>query len=142
MVMFLGVFIIWGSHPILMMGGLLVLVLSSLLYLYYNTLMFWGGYLLLMVMLSGILVIFSYMLSLVPNLAFEEFSMFMPLLLVLILVYLEMEKFYLMDFSLYIFSIWGGSLSMMTFYLVSLLLLLMVIVLHMSEMKKGSVRVV
>nr|AKG65077.1 NADH dehydrogenase subunit 6 [Tetragnatha maxillosa] len=142
MVMFLGVFIIWGSHPILMMGGLLVLVLSSLLYLYYNTLMFWGGYLLLMVMLSGILVIFSYMLSLVPNLAFGEFSMFMPLLLGLILVYLEMEKFYLMDFSLYIFSIWGGSFSMMTFYLVSLLLLLMVIVLHMSEMKKGSVRVV
>lgn len=125
-----------------MIGGLLVLVLSSLLYLYYNTLIFWGGYLLLIVMLRGILVIFSYILRLVPNLAFEEFRMFIPLLLVLILVYLEMEKFYLIDFSLYIFSIWGGSLRIITFYLVRLLLLLIVIVLHIREMKKGSVRVV
>lgn len=125
-----------------MIGGLLVLVLSSLLYLYYNTLIFWGGYLLLIVMLRGILVIFSYILRLVPNLAFEEFRMFMPLLLVLILVYLEIEKFYLIDFSLYIFSIWGGSLRIITFYLVRLLLLLIVIVLHIREMKKGSVRVV
>nr|AUJ21356.1 NADH dehydrogenase subunit 6 [Tetragnatha sp. Rapa Nui] len=141
MAMFLGMMIVWGSHPLLMMGGLVILVLMVLLYLYYNLMSFWVGYLLVLVMLSGILVIFSYMLSLIPNLAFEEFNLFMPLLLFIFAGYSIFENFYMGDMSMFVYMIWWGELSFMTFYLVSLLLLLMVIVLFLSIMGSGSLRI-
>nr|AUJ21375.1 NADH dehydrogenase subunit 6 [Tetragnatha versicolor] len=141
MAMFLGMMFVWGSHPLLMMGGLVILVLMIFLYLYFSMMSFWVGYLLVLVMLSGILVIFSYMLSLVPNLSFEEFSLLMPLVLFVFAGYSIMEKFYGGDISLYTYSIWVKNLSLMTFYLASLLLLLMVVVLFLSIMNKGSLRV-
>nr|AUJ21346.1 NADH dehydrogenase subunit 6 [Tetragnatha similis] len=141
MAMFLGMMIIWGSHPLMMMGGLVILVLMIFLHLYFSLVSLWVGYLLVLVMLSGILVIFSYMLSLIPNLAFEEFNLFMPMLLLVFAGYSIYEKFYMDNVSLYTYSIWVSELSSMTFYLVSLLLLLMVIVLFLSIMGKGSLRV-
>nr|AUJ21337.1 NADH dehydrogenase subunit 6 [Tetragnatha cf. tincochacae DDC-2018] len=141
MAMVLGVMFIWGSHPLLMMGGLVILVLMGFLYLYYELSSFWIGYLLLLVMLSGILVIFSYMLSLIPNLAFESFSMFIPLMFLCVSGHMYWNKFNVIDMSLYIYSLWASMLKYTTFYLVSLLLLLMVIVLYLSIMSSGSLRV-
>nr|YP_009171758.1 NADH dehydrogenase subunit 6 [Tetragnatha nitens]AKG65090.1 NADH dehydrogenase subunit 6 [Tetragnatha nitens] len=141
MVMFLGLVFIWGSHPLLMMGGLLMVVILGFLYLYYTSMSFWVGYLLMLIMLSGVLVVFSYMLSMIPNFAFENFSMLMSFLVTLTVVSSVMEKFVYSDASGYVYSMWGPHMSLMTLYLVSILLLLMVIVLYMSIYTKGSLRI-
>lgn len=141
MAIFLGIIFVWGSHPLLIMGGLVILVLIIFLYLYFSIIRFWVGYLLVLVILRGILVIFSYILRLVPNLSFEEFSLLMPLLLFVFAGYRIIEKFYGGDISLYTYSIWVGNLRLITFYLAGLLLLLMVVVLFLRIINKGSLRV-
>nr|AUJ21384.1 NADH dehydrogenase subunit 6 [Tetragnatha macilenta] len=140
MVIFTSFFIIWGSHPILLMGGLVILVLSCMLYMYMMMNSFWMGYLLVLVMLSGVLVIFSYMLSLIPNLVFEEFVILFPLLLIMFSSYLVLDSCFFLDLSCYLYSIWVMGMNLITTYLVVLLLLLMVIVLYLSIMSEGSLR--
>lgn len=138
---FLGIIFIWGSHPLFIMGGLVILVLIIFLYLYYRLLRFWVGYLLVLVMLRGILVIFSYILRLVPNLVFEEFNLFFPLIFIMIRIYIYFDNFYIRNLRIYPYSIWGGNLALITLYLVVLLLLLIVIVLFLRIIRKGSLRV-
>lgn len=140
-VIFLGIIFIWGSHPLLIIGGLVILVLATFLYLYYRLTRFWVGYLLVLVILRGILVIFSYILRLIPNLAFEEFNLFIPILMLIFILYSFLDKIYLSDLRSYCYVIWSNEIGIITFYLVRLLLLLIVIVLFLRIIRKGSLRV-
>lgn len=139
--MFLGLVFIWGSHPLLIMGGLLIVVILGFLYLYYTSMRFWVGYLLILIILRGVLVVFSYILRIIPNFAFENFRILMSFLVTLTVVSSVIEKFVYRDARGYVYRIWGPHIRLITLYLVSILLLLIVIVLYISIYTKGSLRI-
>lgn len=139
-VVFFRISLIWSSHPLMMMIGLVILLLYVFVFIYKNLLRFWVGFLLSIVILRGILVIFSYMLRLIPNIFFENSRIVFPLVFLIIAGYFLPGEFINLDARGFTSKIWMTEFNLLTFYLVFFLLLLIVIVLFLRIMDKGSLR--
>jgi len=62
---------IWGVQPIIIVGRLILITLIYSLLIYLILGRFWYRFMLLLVILRGVLVIFTYISSLTPNERFE-----------------------------------------------------------------------
>nr|YP_010297093.1 NADH dehydrogenase subunit 6 [Plator insolens]UMI39153.1 NADH dehydrogenase subunit 6 [Plator insolens] len=141
MVMFiLGIFFVGSIQPIVMVSSLIVM---TLLYSYCMNLYmegYWFSYALVMVMLSGILVIFTYMVSLVPNEMFENYNLIM-IFMMMIMMMVNFEIFYLGDMSYMCLSLWGSYISFYNLFMVGFLFGVMLMVVWISCIDSGAMRV-
>nr|YP_010316558.1 NADH dehydrogenase subunit 6 [Leucauge wulingensis]ULD67701.1 NADH dehydrogenase subunit 6 [Leucauge wulingensis] len=138
-ILFLGIMFLLGAQPILLMGMLIMMVLIYSFNVYMVMGNFWFSYILMLVMLTGVLVLFSYMLSLIPNSEFEFGSMFLVLVF-LLMGYLIGDIYYsYLDYSDYSIFMWIPMMNMMTFFYI-FLFGMMIIVVWLSMMDKGSIR--
>lgn len=123
-----------------MIGLLILLVVIYSLNIYWISNRFWFGYILILVILSGVLVIFSYVLSLCPNERFEFFSLVF-LISIFIWYFFVEEKFNVIrDFSFLSNFLWEGVNRIFNIYLVFFLLGVIIIVVYVSCPKIGALR--
>nr|YP_010406826.1 NADH dehydrogenase subunit 6 [Pardosa pusiola]URC16627.1 NADH dehydrogenase subunit 6 [Pardosa pusiola] len=140
MLMFLfGALFVMTLQPVFMVSSLIIITLVYSYYIFKIMGSYWFSYLLLLVMLSGVLVVFTYMVSLIPNESFEIYMMVM----VFFLMFFFMKYYNMYDMNMGFISVnlWETYLGMFSLFLISFLLVVMFLVVMLSNMNMGSVRV-
>nr|YP_009072499.1 NADH dehydrogenase subunit 6 [Oxyopes sertatus]AIP86903.1 NADH dehydrogenase subunit 6 [Oxyopes sertatus] len=141
LIFLLGVFFVVSLQPVFMVSILIFITLfySYLIYKVIGT--FWFSYMLLMVMLSGVLVIFTYMVSLVPNESFEVVNLVI-LLSFMISMFVKWGLDFGGDMGIMSMDLWISYLGGFSLFLVVFLLVIMLLVVVVSCMSgMGSFRV-
>nr|ACA62666.1 NADH dehydrogenase subunit 6 [Calisoga longitarsis] len=131
MVILLGIMFVGSSQPMSLVLLLIFVTLSYVLYLYVVMKTFWYSFVIMIVMLSGVLVVFTYMASMSPN---EKFIWSGISLMILIVVFLGV----LVDGWGYPLShvslkLWDGWTMLVVGWLISFLLVVMLMVIWVSE---------
>nr|QBA92000.1 NADH dehydrogenase subunit 6 [Mesabolivar sp. ITV1036I2] len=139
MVMLLVLFVIMISHPMLMVVLFMILSLYLTIFMYFEYQTFWFSVLFMLVVLSGVMVLFMYMASLTPNDGF-----FLDLV-VMFFVFVFVSDLDLgvgfMDSSCYSLRLWEDCDGMLSLYSLVMLLLAMFVVVWLGESWRGCVRV-
>nr|YP_010904385.1 NADH dehydrogenase subunit 6 [Heteropoda venatoria]WCS92213.1 NADH dehydrogenase subunit 6 [Heteropoda venatoria] len=141
MVLLLGVMFVSGIQPIFMVSSLIVIVFLYSLYVWSFMGSYWFSYVLIMVMLSGVLVVFTYMVSLIPNEVFETYNLVFLVMFMLMMVG-GFYSMYFLDKGFVSFNLWISYLGMFSLYLVIYLLGIMIMVVWISNLNEGAVRVI
>jgi hypothetical protein len=139
-VIFLCGAIVFINHPIIMVGGLIVFTVWISFISYIRLLTFWYGNLIILVILSGVLVVFTYMASLSPNEGF--FLDYWGLAVFMVLVGaaglgLEGRE----DMSLVSIKLWVRVDGRMNLFAVVLLFLAMLVVVWVGSYWRGPIHV-
>nr|YP_010611003.1 NADH dehydrogenase subunit 6 [Lycosa grahami]WAQ70325.1 NADH dehydrogenase subunit 6 [Lycosa grahami] len=140
MLMFLfGVLFVISLQPVFMVSSLIIITLFYSFFIFKMIGSYWFSYLLLLVMLSGVLVVFTYMVSLIPNESFEIYGMlFMFLFMFFFVKYYNLFE---VNMGFVSMNLWESYLGMFSLFLVGFLLVIMFLVVLLSNMNFGSVRV-
>nr|AJR33123.1 NADH dehydrogenase subunit 6 [Cyrtophora moluccensis] len=141
MVVMLGVMFILSTQPMMVISSLILTVLVYSIYLYWNLSSFWFSYMLILVLMSGVLVVFTYMMSVLPNEGFEVSSLVMLVLGVVFMTKYSGYDEYFMDMSMGSMKIWMSMTLVISVFLVIYLLVMMVMVVWLSMLEKGAIRI-
>lgn len=128
------------NQPMFIIGLLMILVTLYSLFIYWEIIRFWYGYILILVFLRGVLVIFSYVIRLIPN---ERFEFLRLVILIIIFLSLFLREYYSLnkiDFSFVSLFLWEGILLGYIIYLVIFLLSIIVIVIYVRCPQVGALR--
>nr|YP_009115239.1 NADH dehydrogenase subunit 6 [Wadicosa fidelis]AIZ97185.1 NADH dehydrogenase subunit 6 [Wadicosa fidelis] len=140
MLMFLfGVLFVMSLQPVFMVSSLIIITLIYSYFIFKVIGSYWFSYLLLLVMLSGVLVVFTYMVSLIPNEVFEIYTVVLVFFLLFFLK--KYDNLYMMNMGFVSVNLWESYLGMFSLFLISFLLVVMFLVVLLSNMNIGSVRV-
>nr|QHH25571.1 NADH dehydrogenase subunit 6 [Argiope ocula] len=141
MVVMLGVMFVLSIQPMMVISSLIFTVLLYAMFLYWNVGSFWFSYMIILVLMSGVLVVFTYMMSVLPNESFEVSSLVMLVLgIIMMYKYSGFEEF-MSNISLGSMKIWGNLTLVWSMFLVLYLLVVMIMVVWVSMMEKGAVRI-
>lgn len=137
--LFLGIIFIIRIQPLVIIGILLMLVIFYSLNIYFFSLRFWFGYILILIILSGVLVIFTYVIRLLPN---ENFEFIRFLMIFSFFLFLFFDERYLnLDEQRIIGSLlWEGMIGGYIIFLGIFLLRIMVIVIFLRNPLVGALR--
>nr|YP_009072486.1 NADH dehydrogenase subunit 6 [Pardosa laura]AIP86890.1 NADH dehydrogenase subunit 6 [Pardosa laura] len=140
MLMFLfGVLFVMSLQPVFMVSSLIVITLVYSYFIFKVIGSYWFSYLLLLVMMSGVLVVFTYMLSLIPNESFEVYMM--VVMFFIMFFFLKYWGMYNVNMGFVSVNLWETYLGMFSLFLIGFLLVVMFLVVMLSNMNMGSVRV-
>nr|YP_009691845.1 NADH dehydrogenase subunit 6 [Argiope perforata]QEG58625.1 NADH dehydrogenase subunit 6 [Argiope perforata] len=141
MTVMLGVLFVLSIQPMMVISSLIFTVLLYSMYLYWNLSSFWFSYMVILVLMSGVLVIFTYMMSVLPNESFEVSSLVMLVLGIILLYKYSGYEDFMQDMSMGSMSIWMSVTLMVSMFLVIYLLAMMVMIVWLSMMEKGAIRI-
>lgn len=136
----LGIIFIIRNQPIFIIGVLIIIVVILSLFSYFEINRFWFGYILILTLLRGVLVIFSYVVRLIPN---EKFEFLRLVFLVLGFIYLFIEDYLIfikVDNSFICLLLWEGMLLGYMVYLVIFLLRVIIITIFVRYPQFGALR--
>nr|YP_009689588.1 NADH dehydrogenase subunit 6 [Neoscona multiplicans]QCF46307.1 NADH dehydrogenase subunit 6 [Neoscona multiplicans] len=141
MMIMLGVLFVLSIQPMMVISSLIIIVLVYSMFLYWSLSSFWFSYMVILVLMSGVLVVFMYMMSVLPNESFEVSSL---MILILGFVLMYNSNFYnefIQDVGLMSMKIWEGTTMLMSMFLVMYLLFIMIIIVWVSMMEVGAIRI-
>nr|YP_626386.1 NADH dehydrogenase subunit 6 [Trichonephila clavata]AAS15716.1 NADH dehydrogenase subunit 6 [Trichonephila clavata] len=141
MVLFLGLMFILSIQPMMVISSLMLVVMIYSLMISFEVGSYWFSYMLVLVMLSGVLVVFTYMMSIFPNESFEISSLLIVMVMFFIFYSFKEESKFFMNWSSMSVKIWEGVSMLSSLYLVMFLLAVMIVVIWLSGMKEGAVRI-
>nr|YP_010545526.1 NADH dehydrogenase subunit 6 [Parasteatoda cingulata]UYG23923.1 NADH dehydrogenase subunit 6 [Parasteatoda cingulata] len=142
MMLMLGLMFVWSIQSYSMIVSLIMMTLGYSMFLYYSMGSYWYSYMLVLVMMSGVLVLFTYIASLIPNESFEYVglvyaSIFLSMIMMMKVNY---STNYNIDMSMILLKMWNLLLGMYNMYMVLFLLMIMVMVVWLSNFDVGAVR--
>lgn len=137
---FLGVIFVIRIQPLVIIRIILIIVLLYALDIYYESIRFWFGYILIFIVLRGVIVIFTYVIRLIPNESFEFFS-FLVMGLSLFLLFIRKSFIILENQSLFRVLLWEGLIRGFILYLGILLLAIIIIVIFLRRVTDGALRI-
>nr|AIW06235.1 NADH dehydrogenase subunit 6 [Araneae sp. MT-2014] len=138
--MLMGVVFASGIQPIMMVSVLIMIVLLYSKNMWELMGSYWFSYVLVMVMLSGVLIVFTYMVSLIPNESFETYNLiFLSMFIVMMMS--EVYGLYNNDKSVMVFNMWSSYLGIFNLFMVVYLLGVMIMVVWLSNLSEGAIRV-
>nr|YP_009333098.1 NADH dehydrogenase subunit 6 [Araneus angulatus]AMD83665.1 NADH dehydrogenase subunit 6 [Araneus angulatus] len=141
MMITLGVLFITSIQPMLIILSMIMIVLFYSLYMKWMLMSFWFSYMMILVLMSGVLVIFTYMMSVLPNESFENSGMLF-LLIGMYYLYNKLNYYeFVLDLSISSMEIWVSYLFVVSMFLVMYLLFLMILVVWISMMEMGAIRI-
>nr|QNV12127.1 NADH dehydrogenase subunit 6 [Amaurobius fenestralis] len=140
MMILMGILFMSSIQPMMMIMSLIIISMMYSLYIYMSMGSFWFSYLLLLVMLSGVLVVFTYMVSLFPNESFEMYNLLIIMMMCVFSLYWIYDMFG-MDYSYISLNMWFFYMGIFSVCLVSFLLMVMVMVVWMSYLNEGAIYV-
>lgn len=120
-----------------------ILILITLLYSYmiYRTIgSFWFRYILLIVILRGVLVVFTYIVVLIPNESFEVYNLII-LFSFIVLVIVEFIDNYILDYGIIRINVWVTYLGIITLFITGFLLIVILLVVSLSYINDGALRI-
>lgn len=141
LIVLLGMLFIMRIQPIFIVRRLILIVLiySYLLYIIMEG--YWFGYALVMVILRGVLVVFTYIVRLVPNERFESYNLVYIIGIIILLI----EGFYvwIYDFKYRIITLrlWNNFFSIFNIFIISFLLIIILIVVWFRYIGYGALRI-
>lgn len=136
----IGLLFIRRIQPLIIIRTLIIIVLFYS-YLIYNIIeRYWFSYALVIVMLRGVLVIFTYIVRLIPNERFESYNLIFVIFLIFLFFGFFIYK-YVFDLSYNSLSLWGSRISLFNIFVVSFLLRIILIVVWIRYLSKGAVRI-
>nr|YP_010252261.1 NADH dehydrogenase subunit 6 [Desis jiaxiangi]QTX95134.1 NADH dehydrogenase subunit 6 [Desis jiaxiangi] len=136
----LGGFFLISIQPMFMIISLIFITLVYSIWIYQIMSTYWFSYALVMVMLSGILVLFMYMISLIPNESFEIYNLIIIFFFLMWGLNVGFEEFKI-DNSFICMNLWMNYVGIFNLFLVSFLLSIMIMVVWLSWCSKGTLRI-
>lgn len=140
LVFLLGVFFVIRIQPIFIVRILIVISLIYSYSIYKVTGTYWFRYILIIVMLRGVLVVFIYMVTLVPNEKFEIYNLLVLFLFVMIIL-IKIDFYFLIDMRLITVNLWITYLGAFNLFLVRFLLRIILLVIVLRYLSDGSFRI-
>lgn len=136
----IGVFLVRRLQPIIIITIIIIVVLVYSYYVYQSIIGYWFCYILVIVILRGVLVIFTYITSLIPNELFENYNIIY--IYIFLIIRLMSYEYILSEIneliSLIIWSSWYGILNI---FIVSFLFIIILIIVWFRYRNQGAIRV-
>lgn len=135
-----GLFFLIRLQPVFMVSVLIVItfIYCYIIYEFIGT--FWFRYVLLMVILRGVIVVFTYIITLIPNESFEIYSLVIFFFIIVIFV-VGLLEVYENDFRIVSVNLWNRCFRMMILFLVRFLLGVILLVVSLRYMSDGAFRI-
>lgn len=140
MVFLFGVIFVVRFQPMFIVRMLIVITLfySYIIYRIIGT--FWFRYVLLMVILRGVLVVFTYIVTLIPNESFEIYRLVVFTILIVLLI-ITWINYYNEDYRIITINLWITYIRVISLFLVGFLLSIMLLVVSLRYVNDGAFRV-
>lgn len=136
-----GVIFVISIQPIIIIRSLIITILIYSIYLLWRLRRFWFRYMIILVLIRGVLVVFTYIIRVLPNESFEISRLVIMVLgLILIFCYSGFEEF-VEERSIGRIKIWGGVTFVLRFFLVIYLLVIIIIIVWVGIIEKGAIRI-
>ena len=141
MLVVLGVFFVRRIQPIFIVSRLIMIVLlySYLVYIIIGG--YWFRYALVMVMLRGVLVVFTYIARLIPNERFERYNLIYIMRILILIV----GGFYIVEYMnkwrIVSLGLWVSFVRTFNIFIIVFLLRIILVVVWLRYMKYGAVRI-
>lgn len=141
-IIILGLLFVWRVQPYLIIIRLMVITIIYSIYIYYGIGRYWYRYILVLVMIRGILVLFTYIARLIPNERFEYMRLIYIRLFIyiILLIKLKYKISYFGDRRFMVLKLWEISVGLYNLYIVLFLLIIIVIVVWLRNFDCGAVR--
>nr|YP_010352468.1 NADH dehydrogenase subunit 6 [Brachypelma albiceps]UIO59252.1 NADH dehydrogenase subunit 6 [Brachypelma albiceps] len=134
----MSVMFVMSSQPMSLIMMMVVMVFFYSLYMYMGSGTFWYSIVLLLVMLSGVMVVFSYMASMSPN---NKFELWYSGVVMMMLVSYEFWGWWQVDYTFFSMELWNLVVMVVNEFMVIFLLVIMLMVVWLSGWWNGPVRV-
>lgn len=141
-IIILGVIFVRRIQPIFIIRRL---ILIALLYSYIVYIIiggYWFRYALVMVILRGVLVVFTYIVSLIPNERFERYNLFYIVIVMLMMVGGYYMWIYRLKNSFISLNLWFTFFGIFNIFIIRFLLIIILIVVWLRYMGRGALRVI
>lgn len=102
---------------------------------------YWFRYALIIVILRGVLVVFTYIVRLIPNERFERYNLLYLLGIIIFVIRGYYIYIYNYKLRLYRIRLWGSYISIFNIFIVIFLLIIILIVVWFSYIGRGALRI-
>lgn len=136
----LGILFVIRLQPVFIIRMLIIITFLYSYIIYNINGTFWFRYVLLIVILRGVLVVFTYIATLVPNESFEVYNLVVLFFLMVLFIIYNMNL-YEIDFRVITVNLWVSHISVVTLFLVGFLLRVILLVVSLSYINDGAFRV-
>lgn len=118
---------------------LIVLIYSYITYIIIGG--YWFSYALILVILRGVLVVFTYIVRLIPNENFENYNLLYIVGIIILLIGGFYIWIYDLKFGLVSLNLWNRFFGIFNIFIVRLLLAIMLVVVWFRYMGYGALRI-
>lgn len=140
LLLLIGLIFVSRIQPIFIIRSIIIITILYSYIIYIIIEIYWFGYVLVIVILSGVLVIFTYIVRLSPNERFENYNLVILLLVIFILIF---RRYIYYDNMSYIsLFLWVSYVGLYNIYIVGFLLGVILMVVWIVGVKLGAVRVI
>lgn len=136
----LRVFFVIRFQPLFIVRRLILIRLFYSFIIYKIVGTFWFRYILLIVILRGVLVVFTYIARLIPNESFEVYRLIIFFSIVVIIL-VGFDFFYFKDIRIIRINLWVTFLRILNLILISFLLVIILLVVYVRYIEEGAFRV-
>lgn len=102
---------------------------------------YWFRYVLVLVILRGVLVVFTYIVRLIPNERFERFN----LLRIIVLLFMIMGRYYIwiyeLKFGFISLTLWITFFGIFNIFMIGFLLIIILMVVWLRYIGRGAIRI-
>lgn len=139
LLLLIGLIFVSRIQPIFIIRSIIIITILYSYIIYIIIEIYWFGYVLVIVILSGVLVVFTYIVRLSPNERFENYNLVILLLVIFILIF---RRYIYYDNMSYIsLFLWVSYVGLYNIYIVGFLLGVILMVVWIVGVKLGAVRV-
>lgn len=135
-----GVIFVIRLQPVFIIRRIIFITFIYSLCIYIELGTYWFRYLLLIVILRGVLVVFTYIITLIPNESFEIIGLLFIVIFIFINV-VSFKKRFFVDIRLERINLWNRYLGIFNIFMIRLLLVVILIVVFLRNIHFGSFRI-
>lgn len=140
MIYLFGILFVIRIQPVFIVTRLIIITFIYSFYIFKEIGRYWFRYVLLIVILRGVLVVFTYIVTLTPNERFEVYS----LVIVMVILFISAISYganYLRDSRIISLNLWINYLGTLNLFLVRFLLIIILLVVYLRNIIRGAFHV-
>lgn len=135
----MGIIFVRRIQPIMIIRRLIIIILIYSYIIYIILGGYWFCYVLILVILRGVLVLFTYIVRLIPNESFENYNLIYIFILIIIIgIFLYFYKYRIDYIRLFL---WKSYFGIFNLFIVRFLLGIILIVVWLRYLGYGAVRI-
>lgn len=141
LIILIGLLFVRSIQPIFIVRRLILIVLLYSYMIYIIMRGYWFSYALVLVILRGVLVVFTYMVRLIPNERFENYNLLYILIIIVFMIGGYYVWIYDMKFSGISLRLWFSFVGIFNIFIVRFLLTVILIVIWLRYIGCGALRI-